>query len=212
MFEILHLTHWWEIAWSTLRYQSVFRSWLNFGHQLNPALLGKKFSRSGCSTVVVAPQLQLQLRLNPPWISLLFLRWNHVLRSKTYRNNIKVCFYFRWKASKARILTNMADLFSKQEKTRDILNLQKSRNNGDRIKFRGIFSWMNLFAITNGMVKVLVEGCFGSDLFDLTNISNSFSCFLATYREKFKNDPMFPIWNLPLEHSLHSAYIVSMFS
>ena len=31
-----------------------------------------------------------------------------------------------------------------------------------------------LFAITDGMVKVLVGGCFGSDLFDLTNISNSF--------------------------------------
>ena len=50
-----------------------------------------------------------------------------------------------------------------------------------------------LFAITNGMVKVLMEGCFGSDLFDLTNISNSFSCFLATWREKLENDPMFPI-------------------
>ncbi len=67
----------------------------------------------------------------------------------------------------------MADLFSKQQKTRDILNLQKSRNDCDRTKFRGIFSWMNnflmissssvcfLFAINNGMVKVLVEGCFG---------------------------------------------------
>ena len=43
----------------------------------------------------------------------------------------------------ARIKKNMADLFSKQEKTRDILNLQKSRNNCDLTKFRGVFSLMN---------------------------------------------------------------------
>ena len=53
-------------------------------------------------------------------------------------------------------------------------------------------SFCFLFAITNGMVKVLVEGCFGLDLFDLTNISNSVLCFLATWREKLENDPIFP--------------------
>ena len=67
-----------------------------------------------------------------------------------------------------------------------------------------------LFAITNGMVKVLMEGCFGSDLFDLTNISYSFSCFRATWREKLENDSLFPMYNFPSEHSLHSAYIVSL--
>ena len=50
-----------------------------------------------------------------------------------------------------------------------------------------------LFPIANGMVKLLMEGCFGSDFFDFTNISNSFSCFLATWREELENDPMFPI-------------------
>ncbi len=43
------------------------------------------------------------------------------------------------------------------------------------------------------MVKVLMEGYFGSDLFDLKNISNSFLCFVATWREKLENDPMFPV-------------------
>ena len=96
----------------------------------------------------------------------------------------------------AYILKYMADLLSKQEKTRDILNKRKSRKKCDRTKFRGIFTWMNnfpmifsssvcfLFAITNETVKVLMKGCFGSDLINLTNISNSFSCFLGTWREK----------------------------
>ena len=92
-----------------------------------------------------AQKLQFQFRLNPPWISMLFVHWNQVLRTQTYRNNIKICVYFRWKASIARIKKNMADLFSKQEKPRDILSLQKSRNNCDCIKFRGIFAWMNNF-------------------------------------------------------------------
>jgi len=92
----------------------------------------------------------------------------------------------------------------------------------DRTKYRGIIAWMNnfpkifsslvcfLFAITNGMVKVLMEGCFRSNLFDFTNIHNSFSCFLATFGKKLENDPMFPIKNFPSEHNLNSAYIVSV--
>ncbi len=113
---------------------AVFRSWLNFGHQLNPALLGKtnfpapapvpwswlKTSSSSAALASApakkAQKLLFQLRLSPPWNSLLFVRWNQVLRTKTYRNIIKICFYFRWKASMARILKNIVDLFSKQEK------------------------------------------------------------------------------------------------
>ena len=66
-------------------------------------------------------------------------------------------------------------------------SLAQSSSFGKKIPFVYL-----LFAITNGMVKVLVEGCFGLDLFDLTNISNSLSCFLATYRENWRTIPCFP--------------------
>ena len=86
-----------------------------------------------------------------------------------------------------------------------MLNLQKSRNNCDRTKFRGIFSRMNNFPMIFQAQFVSFsqlpmewwryswKAALDQIKSDLTNISNSFSCFLATYREKLENNPMFPI-------------------
>ena len=85
----------------------------------------------------------------------------------------------------ARILKNMADLFSKQEKTRDILNLQKNTEQlrsyqvqrdilmDEQFSHDFSSSVCFLFAITNGMVKVLMEGCFGSCFFQFTEIKSA---------------------------------------
>ena len=86
----------------------------------------------------------------------------------------------------ARIKKNMADLFSKQEKTRDILNLQKNTEQLRSYQVQRAFLVDEQFSHDFfEMVVVLMEGCFGSCFFQFTKIKSAIF-FLMRATEAFQ--------------------------